>query len=198
MWRASTNSPVRTTAATLAATDLCCFAAKPPTCGCCLFRTPVRMKVVVLMVIPGRPPATGASFLPMVSRAALAFVQTTPLTRALFFSRQMDELADQARVSHWAARAEALDRLSQLLTSGGGGDGIGTGGEGGRFVLESRPASRRLEVVIAERARDANFRVVTAALKVLGALVEAHPMLMAGHASALLPSVSQDTTRNLA
>ena len=104
----------------------------------------------------------------------------------------MDELADQAGVSHWAARTEALERLLQLLTVEGGSSGgdIGTGGEGGRFVLESRPASRKLEVVIAERARDANFRVVAAALKLLGALVEVHPALMAGHASALLPSVS--------
>lgn len=113
----------------------------------------------------------------------------------------MDELADQAGVSHWAARTEALDRLLQLLTveggsSGGfsGGDG-GTGAEGGRFVLESRPASRRLEAVIAERAKDANFRVIAAALKLLGALVEAHPGLMAGHASALLPSVSREMQR---
>lgn len=117
----------------------------------------------------------------------------------------MDELAGQAGVSHWAARAEALDRLLQLLTvegggsgSGGGGGGeVGTGGEGGRFVLESRPASRRLEAVIAERARDANFRVVAAALKLLGALVEAHPVLMAGPASALLPSVSRGRSRSV-
>eukprot|EP00752_Nemacystus_decipiens_P012648 g11203.t1 len=104
--------------------------------------------------------------------------------------RQMDELADQASLPHWATRTEALERLLQLLTvEGGSSGGGGGGGEGGRFVLESRPASKRLEAVIAERARDANFRVVTAALKLLGGLVEAHPVLMAGHASVLLPSV---------
>lgn len=109
----------------------------------------------------------------------------------------MDDLADQANVSHWAARTEALERLLHLLTvEGGGGDSgdLGTGGEGkgegGRFVLESRPASRRLEAVIIGRVRDANFRVVAAALKLLGGLVGAHPVLMAGHASALLPAVS--------
>lgn len=109
----------------------------------------------------------------------------------------MDELADQAGVSHWAARTEALERILQLLTVEGGsssGDSdFRKGGEGGRFVLESRPASRRLETVIAERARDANFRVVAAALKLLGGLVETHPVLMAGHTPALLPSVSRDT-----
>lgn len=110
----------------------------------------------------------------------------------------MDDLADQAGESHWATRTEALERLLHLLTakSGGGSssgtDADGAGGEGGRFVLESRPASRRLEAVIAERARDANFRVVAAALKLLGGLVEAQPALMAGHAAALLPSVSLD------
>eukprot|EP00903_Cladosiphon_okamuranus_P018792 g17287.t1 len=108
--------------------------------------------------------------------------------------RQMDELADQAGASHWAARTEALERMLQLLTveggsSGDGDVGGGTRGEGGRFVLESRPASRRLEAVIAERARDANFRVVVAALNLLRALVDAHPVLMAGHVSALLSSV---------
>lgn len=110
----------------------------------------------------------------------------------MFWHFQTDELADQAGVSHWAARTQALERLLRLLTveGGSGGGDVGTGGEGGRFVLESRPASRRLEAVIAERARDANFRVVTAALKLLGSLVEVHPALMAGHASALLPSVS--------
>lgn len=106
----------------------------------------------------------------------------------------MDDLADQASVSHWATRTEALERMLHLLTvEGGGKDGGdfgGAGGEGGRFVLESRPASRRLEATIAERVRDANFRVVAAALKLLGGLVAAHPVLMAGHASALLPAVS--------
>ncbi|CAM9791989.1 unnamed protein product [Ectocarpus sp. 4 AP-2014] len=112
--------------------------------------------------------------------------------------RQMDDLADQAGASHWGARTGALESMLQLLTAeggggGGGGDGSSDGSgkrdEGGKFVLESRPASRRLETVIAERARDVNFRVVAAALKLFGGLVEAHPVLMAGHASALLPSV---------
>lgn len=108
----------------------------------------------------------------------------------------MDELVDQAGSSHWASRTEALERLLQLLTvegggGGGGGDAGPAAGEGGRFVLESRPASRRLEAVIAERARDANFRVVAAALRLLEGLVGAHPALMTGHVSALLPSVSQ-------
>lgn len=84
--------------------------------------------------------------------------------------------------------------MLHLLTVEGGGAGdsgvAGGEGEGGRFVLESRPASRRLEAVIVERVRDANFRVVAAALKLLGGLVSAHPVLMAGHASALLPAVS--------
>lgn len=111
----------------------------------------------------------------------------------------MDELSDQAGMSHWAARTEALDRLLQLLTAEGGSSDsdVGNGGEGGRFVLESRPASRRLEAVIAERARDANFRVAAAALKLLSGLVEAHPALMASHASALLPSVSRYTICSL-
>ncbi|CAN0516431.1 unnamed protein product, partial [Ectocarpus sp. 12 AP-2014] len=112
--------------------------------------------------------------------------------------RQMDDLADQAGTSHWGARTEALESMLHLLTvesggGGGGGDGSsndsGERGEGGKFVLESRPASRRLETVIAERARDVNFRVVAASLKLFGGLVEAHPALMAGHTSTLLPSV---------
>ncbi|CAN0210355.1 unnamed protein product, partial [Ectocarpus sp. 8 AP-2014] len=112
--------------------------------------------------------------------------------------RQMDDLADQAGASHWGARTEALESMLHLLTvegggGGGGGDGSSNGsgerGEGGKLVLESRPASRRLEAVIAERTRDVNFRVVAAALKLFGGLVEAHPALMAGHTSALLPSV---------
>lgn len=91
--------------------------------------------------------------------------------------------------------------MLHLLTAergggGGGGDGNSNGsgerGEGGKFVLESRPASRRLETVIAERTRDVNFRVVAAALKLFGGLVEAHPALMAGHTSALLPSVREE------
>ncbi|CAM9267704.1 unnamed protein product [Ectocarpus sp. 12 AP-2014] len=112
--------------------------------------------------------------------------------------RQMDDLADQAGASHWGARTEALESMLHLLTvegggGGGGGDGSSNGsgerGEGGKFVLESRPASRRLETVIAERTRDVNFRVVAASLKLFGGLVEAHPALMASHTSALLPSV---------
>ncbi|CAM9305616.1 unnamed protein product [Scytosiphon promiscuus] len=58
-----------------------------------------------------------------------------------------------------------------------------------RTLSLSRSASRRLEALIADRAKDTNFRVVAAALKLLGGLVEAQPALMAGHASALLPSV---------
>ncbi|CAM9417422.1 unnamed protein product [Ectocarpus sp. 13 AM-2016] len=112
--------------------------------------------------------------------------------------RQMDDLADQAGASHWGARTEALESMLHLLTveggGGGGGEdgssnGSGERGEGGKFVLESRPASRRLETVITERTRDVNFRVVAASLKLFGGLVEAHPALMAGHTSALLPSV---------
>ncbi|CAM9196819.1 unnamed protein product [Ectocarpus fasciculatus] len=107
--------------------------------------------------------------------------------------RQMDDLADQAGVSHWGARTEALESMLHLLTVEGGGGGSssdsGERGEGGKFVLESRPASRRLETVISERTRDANFRVVAAALKLFGGLVGAHPTLMSGHTSALLPSV---------
>lgn len=104
----------------------------------------------------------------------------------------MDDLADQAGASHWATRTEALERMLHLLTVEGGdsGDFGVAGAEGGHFVLESRPASRRLETVIAERVKDVNFRVVAAALKLLGGLVAAHPVLMASHASALLPAVS--------
>ncbi|CAM9859698.1 unnamed protein product [Ectocarpus sp. 6 AP-2014] len=108
--------------------------------------------------------------------------------------RQMDDLADQAGASHWGARTEALESMLHLLTvEGGGGGSIGSDsgerGEGGKFVLESRPASRRVETVIAERTRDVNFRVVAAALKLFGGLVVTHEALMAGHTSALLPSV---------
>lgn len=107
----------------------------------------------------------------------------------------MDSLADQTNASHWAARVEALERLLELLTVDGsldGGDQDGGGrGEGGRLLLESRSASRRLEAVIANRLRDAHFRVASAALRLFGGLVEVHPGLMASHASALLPSVSE-------
>ncbi|CBJ26850.1 OSJNBb0002J11.18 [Ectocarpus siliculosus] len=108
--------------------------------------------------------------------------------------RQMDDLADQAGASHWGTRTEALESMQNLLTVEGGGGGSsgsdsGERGEGGKFVLESRPASRRVETVIAERTRDVNFRVVAAALKLFGGLVEAHAALMAGHTSTLLPSV---------
>lgn len=102
----------------------------------------------------------------------------------------MDDFVEQAGVSHWAARVEALEGLLEVLTVAGGGGFGGEGrGEGGRFVLESRAASRRLEAVIADRVRDAHFRVARAALNLLGGLVEVHAALMEGHASALLPSV---------
>lgn len=104
----------------------------------------------------------------------------------------MDDLVKQAGASHWAARVEALEGLLELLTVAGG-DGFGgeSKGEGGRFVLESRATSRRLEAVISERVRDAHFRVAAAALSLLGRLVEVHSALMEGHASVLLPSVRE-------
>lgn len=106
----------------------------------------------------------------------------------------MDALLEQAGESHWAARVEALDGLSRLLTSsspGGGGSGGDLGAEGGCLVLALRSISKRLEAVIAERIRDAHFRVATAALRLLSGLVEACPTLMAAHSLSLLPLVGR-------
>lgn len=91
-------------------------------------------------------------------------------------------MVEQAGVAHWSSRVDALQSLLELLTTE-------CRGERGQLVLESRPVSKRLEAVIAERARDAHFKVVAAALKLLGGLVAAHPDLMAGQAFALLPLV---------
>lgn len=77
---------------------------------------------------------------------------------------------------------DALQGLSKLLTAECQGDG-------GRLALESRAASKRLEAIIAERLRDAHFKVVAAALRLLSGLVRVHPGAMAAHTSALLPLV---------
>lgn len=95
---------------------------------------------------------------------------------------QADTLFEQAGVAHWATRVDALQGLSKLLTAECQGDG-------GRLALESRPASKRLETVIAERLRDAHFKVVAAALRLLSGLIGVHPGPMAAHTSALLPLV---------
>lgn len=55
-------------------------------------------------------------------------------------------------------------------------------------MLESRLA-KRAETVIGDRVRDAHFKVVVAALRLLTRLVEAHAGLMAGLLSTLLPPV---------
>ena len=56
-------------------------------------------------------------------------------------------------------------------------------------MLESRQASQRLEGWIAERVKDAHFRVAAGALGLLGGLVRVLPSLMARHLPALLPLV---------
>ena len=94
----------------------------------------------------------------------------------------MDSLVEQAGLPHWAARVEALEGLLKLLT-------VEANGDGGRIVLESRAAARRLESMIAKRVRDVHFKVSSIALKLFGGLVEAHPDPTAGHADALLPLV---------
>lgn len=103
---------------------------------------------------------------------------------------QMDSHMEQASVPHWAARVEAIEGLLELLTvSGAVGSGREGGAEGGRHILESRSASKRLEAMVGERLKDAHFRVLTSTLRLLGGLVEAHPAPMAGQAFSLLPSV---------